>query len=407
MRAPLALVPQFFGSLVFDRRTSRYLPFDAGATAVLRRLLADPDAGADAPAFHAYFAERGFFDLDGHLAAEVVDLTPPPDHLAGPLAVHLQVSDACNLRCAHCFAGELADRHAPLTLVELDSLFSTLARLGSFRLGLTGGEPLLRRDLFEIIDAATARGLSLCVTTNGLLLTEEIAREFGRRDFVWLNVSLEGATATSNDAIRGAGTFDRVRDRVALLVRHARFTLAFTMTSRSAGEVTACAALAREWGAHAAVFRPLYPVGTASRHPELMPSYGQYSGALERLTGDLHESDPFSPRLRGGRQSHVTLNAGCGAGSLVCSISVDGEVSPCSFLGPAHAAGSLRREPFEVIWNRSHVFTRLRAAEGEAFCGGCRARALADTGSVHGRDPWFDDHVGRGRVHPQSNVEVP
>src|SRR5262249_57833330 len=103
-----------------------------------------------------------------------------------------------------------------------------------FRRGVTGAEPLLRKDLSDVLDAATERGLHPCLTTNGLLITEETARAFGRRQLVWLNVSLEGPDAASNDAVRGAGTFDAVVQRLKLLRRHARFTLAFTVLRTNA-----------------------------------------------------------------------------------------------------------------------------------------------------------------------------
>src|SRR5262249_36169178 len=209
-----------------------------------------------------------------------LDVEPPPDHLVGPLAVHLEVVAACNLRCIHCFAGELPRKERALTLDELDRLFADMARMGSFRLGLTGGEPLLRHDLFEIIDLATVHGLCPCVTTNGLRITEAIAREFGKRNLLWLNVSLEGASAATNDPIRGEGTFDQVLERLAVLARYAHFTLAFTLMSTNVHEVEACAELAYRVGADTAVFRPLYPVGTARHHLDLMPTFAQYGDAL-------------------------------------------------------------------------------------------------------------------------------
>src|SRR6266849_3511245 len=124
-RQPLVLIPQHFGCLVFDRRTSRYLPFDREATGLLCALHRQPLNAVLAP-----------------LPADVLDVDVPADHLVGPLAVHLEIVGACNLTCTHCFAGVLPRNHHPLTLPELDTLFGDLARLGSFRLGLTGGEPL-------------------------------------------------------------------------------------------------------------------------------------------------------------------------------------------------------------------------------------------------------------------------
>jgi hypothetical protein len=243
------LVPQFFGSLIFDRRSSRYLPFDQESTGVLQELADLPfdalharwagerDAASVAAleAFYEGLDALGFFTLDRRLAAAILDVSPPPDHLTGPLAVHLEVAASCNLACAHCFAGDLPRREAQLSLAESDALFAEMAAMGSFRLGLTGGEPLLRRDLFDIIDLAISHGLHPCVTTNGL-------RE------------------------------------------HARFTLAFTIMKTNLHEIEQCIALAASVGASTAVFRPLYPVGVATRHlDELMPSFAEYSDALARI----------------------------------------------------------------------------------------------------------------------------
>src|SRR5262249_54845714 len=195
----------------------------------------------------------------------------------------------------------LPGRQGPVTLGEMNPLFGDLAGLGSFRLGLTGGEPLLRKDLFDVLDAATGAGLHPCLTTNGLLVTEEIAREFGKRELVWLNVSLEGPDAETNDAVRGAGTFAAVLERLPLLARHARFTLASTIMQTNAHLVRRCAELAYRVGAHTAVFRPLYPAGVALHHLEMMPSFAQYTSALRELAGmqslgaNLRGLDPFSP----------------------------------------------------------------------------------------------------------------
>jgi radical SAM protein with 4Fe4S-binding SPASM domain len=287
--------------------------------------------------------------------------------------------------------------------------------LGTFRLGLTGGEPLLRKDLFDILDSAKARGLHPCLTTNGLLITEESARAFGQRELVWLNVSLEGPSAAVNDAVRGPGTFAAVLDKLKILRRHARFTLAFTIMRTNAHLVRQCAELAYEVGAHTAVFRPLYPVGTALHHLELMPSFMLYRGALEELASmdahglDLRALDPFGPVQRAGKQPRIHTSHTCGAGQHVCSVSVQGDVSPCSFLGPAFQGGNIRETPFAAIWRQSQQFVRMRRPnEGEGFQGGCRARAQTFTGSVDAADPWFDEykHNGELRLHPGCNVEV-
>src|SRR5262249_54638275 len=148
-----------------------------------------------------------------------------------------------------------------------------------------------------------------------------------------------------------------------------------------------CAELAWRVGAHTAVFRPLYPAGVALDHLDLMPSFAQYSAALRDLAemslprADLRGLDSFSPETGAATQPRVHTNPTCAAGNHVCSISVQGDVNPCSFLGPAFNTGNIRQVPFPVIWRTGQHLRRMRGPAGE-FSGGCRARAQAFAGSV-------------------------
>jgi mycofactocin biosynthetic radical S-adenosylmethionine protein MftC len=425
VRALFQLIPQPFGSLVFERRTGHYLPFDREATALLIELVAQPidrvmekrgGCSEDVADFYERFYERGLFGLDGRFAGEVVAGYPTDERLVGPLAVHLEVTTACNLNCRHCFAGKRENSGPPLAVAELEPLFAELARLGSHRLGLTGGEPLLRHDLFEIVDSALAHGLSPCVTTNGMLLDERTAREFGRRDFLWLNVSLEGASPLTNDPIRGRGSFRRVVDNLGILSRHARFSLAFTITRSNMREVRECVVLARTVGAQSAVFRPLYPVGTAVDHPELMPTFAEYGEAL-RLIADMTEHEEgdspcgqtaFSPSQREPARATIYSATGCGAGNTVCSISSTGDVSSCSFLGAGFVVGNIRERSLIDMWRdprmrRFHAEGEPRRVDSPRFANGCRARALWLNGAADAADPW----LAGGAAEPAGHATHP
>jgi radical SAM protein with 4Fe4S-binding SPASM domain len=405
MNAPFVLTPQHFGSLVFERHTSRFIPFDLEATRVLRELTqvsffelmdARPeDQHEQLEAFYESLDERGWFTADRRFAGVVNEVEHvPSNHLVGPLAVHLEIVGACNLTCTHCFADPLPRNRELLGLREYATLFRELAAMGSFRLGLTGGEPLMRRELLEVIDEATKAGLHPCLTTNGLLLDETWARELGKRELVWLNISLDGATAATNDAVRGKGTFELVVRKLRELGHLFRFTLAFTVMKHNAHEVPAFAELAKELGAANVVFRPLYPAGAALHRLELLPGFGQYSDALLSLEslGSVRGIDPFSPMARADANAVVYGNLGCGAGNSIASISARGDVNPCSFLGPAFDAANVRDRSFREIWNDSERFRAMRAlskkpAPGE-FNGGCRARSLRLAGDVNAADPW-------------------
>jgi radical SAM protein with 4Fe4S-binding SPASM domain len=355
--------------------------------------------------FFEQFSKINFFDLEQRFAGSILNIVPPQNYLAGPLTVHLEVMDLCNLKCKHCFAGKRLKHDPPLNLRELERLFASMANMGAFRLGLTGGEPLLRLDLFEIIDLAIGYGLSPCLTTNGLLITEDIAKEFGKRKLAWLNVSMEGATSETHDNIRGKGTYARLLQRLSILSQHTKFSLAFTLMRANLHEAHAFTELAYQVGAQAAVFRPLYPIGTALDYPELMPSFEEYIDILESLSETTNSKlfefcsvHPWGPKTRENSQSIIYEAFGCGAGNTVSSVSVSGDVSPCSFLGPKYIAGNLRERTFEQIWDSSSVFEKMRTIPGDEKCmncslyntcsGGCRARALAINGSISAADPW-------------------
>lgn len=423
-RRPLVLIPTGFGSLLFERRTARYFPFDAPATRALELLRRHPPQALDLAwrGLVETLERRGLLTPDGHLPAERLPLTPPATGLAGPLALHLELTRRCDLRCAHCFAAAgprdtpQAGEDAELSLAELDALFAELATLGSYRLGLTGGEPTLRADLLPIIDAALARGLAPCLTTNGQSLDAKLAGELGARPLLWLNLSFDGARAETHDRLRGHGSFARARAAAAELAGRARFSLAFTIWSGNVDEVEACVALAQTLGAEAAVFRPLYPVGRAV-DGALQPSFTAYQGALDRLTALAGDSvadaagapgqavvelcagaEAFAPSTREVARAALA-GSGCGAARLVASISASGRVSPCSFLGASFEAGSLREQSFAQLWQAGASFQRLRVPSTPGgFAGGCRARALAFAGDADAADPW----LVRDARHPSS-----
>ena len=419
-RPSLVIIPQHFGCLLFDHEATKYLPFDHEATQLLDRLrtggmdavMADSSTEQQAPLqFCEWLEEAGLLDINGYLPSRRLDVVPPANHLAGPLMVHLEVVGACDLSCKHCFAGDLPRNQQPLSLTEIETLFEDLASIGVFRVSLTGGEPLLRSDLLDVIDAARTRGIHVGLTTNGMQITKPWAEAFGQRPDVRVNVSLEGANAASNDAIRGAGCF--------------AFALAFTIRKQNVNEVADCAALAARCGAATAVFRPLYPVGHARLRPDLMPTFAEYQRALDALaatnktkTDWVGEQVDSGVRPRGELGSERTIGVNqCGAGKLTASISVQGVVNPCSFLGADFDLDSIRQRKFSEIWCASEGLAKLRECSGSAcsekeelrddqFTGGCRARSLVLIGDADAADPWHQQHMAGDGRHPLATVEI-
>lgn len=403
MSAPFTLVEEWFGSRVYDHAAGRTLAFDPALTALLvgaldRSVGEQIDAIADGPtreryarAAEALYAD-GLFTYDLRFAGRVLRPPRTQGFLTGPLSVHLEVTAHCDLACAHCFAGELPRAERPLGLADLDRLFAELASLGSFRLNLSGGEPTLRRDFFELVDLALGHGLSPAVTTNAMRVTPAMAKAFGGRKLLWLNVSFDGATRATHEAIRGPETFDTLCENTRRLAAETPVTLAFTVMRHNAHELEAAAALARELGAAGAVFRPMYPVGKALSNRHLLPSVDDYDRATQALGALSGCATRYGPRQRAQASELDPDTLGCGAGSTQASITVGGRVNPCGYLGAAFEAGTVRDTPFGQIWREGESFQQLRALH--RTLGGCRARALDHTGRVDGDDPWDAPSAG-------------
>lgn len=397
MDQTLKLCPQYFGSLIFDPYSVRYFPFDQESTDLIIQLKDQSifekiEQSYGTPEcemlkrFFTHLDQFGLFSADGTIDANVLPIEPRDGYYSAPLVVHVEVIGACNITCTHCFAGELPRNENPLRVPEYDALFQELAAMGCFRVSLTGGEPLMHRRILEIVDSAISHGIFPAITTNGLLFDKELAVELGKRDSLRLTVSLDGATAESNDAVRGEGVFEKVCENLKILREHCRFSIGFSVTQENAKQAKDCVQLAKQLGASAAVFRPTYPVGNAILNPEIIPSFEQYVETLSQLSESSTLEEDVSE-----------LNLSCGAGNLLASISVQGNVSPCGFLGPSFAGGNIREKSFSAIWDVSKTFRDIRDAsldqkEG-GYQGGCRARSQNATGDVHSADPWHSAHL--------------
>ena len=341
-----------------------------------------------------------------------------PLSIYAPFLVVWDFTHKCNLSCKHCYSDSGATRETELTTKEALDVVDQLADFGLTALAFSGGEPLIRRDFFEVAGHAVKRGLYVSVATNGTLLTKENVKKLKQAKVNYVEISIDGATAQTHDAFRGVpGAFEKA---VAGLKNCVEADLcaciATTATKSNFKEMPAILDLAEQVGAERFTYFNFIPTG---RGKEL---YDQDLSPEEREKLMLYLLDRMSkgckvtilttaPQLaRVALQSQgpgkelamsmahmqtVTVSkkavpladfiGGCGAGRLYCSLSPQGDVHPCVFL-PINV-GNLKTEKFGDIWLHSKLFNVLRdrknlkGACGECnykyVCGGCRARANA------------------------------
>lgn len=328
------------------------------------------------------------------------------------LAINL--TQRCNLRCAHCYFDAHARRHADgeLSAAEVHKVLDEVARRGTETMVvLTGGEPLLRRDLEEIVAHGARRGLAMVVGTNGTLLTGERAQSLKAAGVMGCGISLDSLDPRHHDDFRGVtGAWAKALSGIENCRHHdLSFQIHFTVTEHNAGEVPAMIDFARESGARVLNVFFLVCTGRGQSLSDITPQ--RYEQVLEQLldaqakTPDLiirarcaphfkriaHQRNPDSMLNRiGGRDGD-----GCIAGTHYCRITSDGAVTACPYIPLAE--GNIRHRPFGEIWDHAPGFQRLRAptlggtcgvCEYRELCGGCRARALAHSGEIMDADPW-------------------
>jgi mycofactocin biosynthetic radical S-adenosylmethionine protein MftC len=318
--------------------------------------------------------------------------------LSSPVNLTWEVTYACNLRCTHCLSASGDAVAEELTTGEALDLVEQMHQAGVFQINFGGGEPFMRPDFEQILDACHLRGIMTCISTNGTLLDNELVERLSRTRLVAIQVSLDGAEKATCEAIRGAGTYDDALRALRLLAQSPIPTSINTvLTRQNASEIPAMYELADELGVTLRVSR-FRPSGRGSDNWEtLRPTPKQlldFSAWLESR-GDVRTGDSFFSLTAQQRQG-LGLNL-CGAAKLTCCVGPTGNVYPCAFMQlDAFEAGSLRRSSFQEIWNSASIFESLRGLrihsceDCQRFdqChGGCPAVAYHLKNDIEGGDP--------------------
>ena len=295
--------------------------------------------------------------------------------LQAPICLTWELTYACNLACVHCLSSSGRRDPRELSTAEAKDLIDEMARLQIFYVNIGGGEPMVRSDFFELLDHAVARGVGVKFSTNGTRLTKAKAQRLAATDYVDVQISVDGADAATNDAVRGPGSYDAAIAAMENLAEagFGEFKISVVMTRHNIPQIDQFEALANRYGAQLRLTR-LRPSGRgADTWDELHPTQSQqrdlYRWLLDRpgvLTGDsfFHLSALGDP-LDG-------LNL-CGAGRVVCLIDPVGDVYACPFvIHEDFKAGTVRGDGgFTSVWRDSELFRSLREPTSAGACASC------------------------------------
>ena len=360
-------------------------------------------------------------------------MSPHPGHQPGKPGkselrlVAWETTRNCNLSCLHCrasagrgetFTGEL-DTDASLRLLD------QIAETGTPIVILTGGEPLLREDIFTIARYGTDKGLRMVMAPNGTLIDAANARRMKDAGIQRISISIDGATADSHDRFRGVpGAYEGALNGARLAAEAGiEFQINTTITRKNIDQIPQILELAEKIGAAAHHIFLLVPTGRGKDMADQAITAADYEKTLnwfydrKKSTG-LQLKATCAPQYyrilrQRARQDGVAVNfqthgldavtRGCLGGTAFCFISHVGIVQPCGFL--ELNCGDVTRESFSTIWDRSEVFLKLRdysnlngkcgRCEFKNVCGGCRARAFEATGDYLEEEPLCAYQPGR------------
>ncbi|MGZ4852647.1 MAG: radical SAM protein [Halobacteriota archaeon] len=357
-----------------------------------------------------------------------------PLKLQAPFLVVWNYTDACNLRCKHCYQGAGRMSKDELSLQERLNIVDQLADNDIVAIAFSGGEALLRDDFWEVARYASSKGLYLSLATNGTLLTKDVVRRLKDVGVEYFEISLDSVDPAKHDAFRGvSGAWERTMVGIQNVVAQegAYSCIANTITNENYRELDDLVTLSKKLGVDRTLIFNFIPVGRGSdiidvdlspeaREHVLQQMYRYLSGqdeSFEILTTAPQFSRVCMMNSQKGVMSLAHFGAagfsdkvgllaeyigGCGAGRMYCAIQPNGIVTPCVFM--PIPVGDLRSESFIDIWKNAEVMQSLRerhdlkehcgSCDYRNVCGGCRARAYAYFNDIKAPDIGCINNLG-------------
>ncbi len=345
-----------------------------------------------------------------------------------PKWIAWEITRRCNLRCVHCrSSSEMeAKGHPDFPTSEAFRVIDDIVSYAKPVVVLSGGEPLVRKDVFEIARYGTDKGLRMCLATNGTLVNDETCENIRASGIRIVSLSLDGSEEGVHDDFRSQkGAFAGTINAARLFKRHGiEFIVNSSFTRRNQEEIPKVYRLAKELGATAWYMFMIVPTGRGEEIMNELISKEDYEEILDWHYNMEKDEDMMLVRptcaphyyrvvlqqskKEGEKFKKRTLkfstggSKGCIAGQLICLIDVDGNVLPCSYF--PKPAGNVRESSFKEIWEGSALFKDLRdfkkykgkcgSCEFINVCGGCRARAYSVYGDYLEEEP-FCSYVPR------------
>jgi len=310
-----------------------------------------------------------------------------------PSRIYVDVTNACPLQCLHCCSASGESYPDELTFAEIAGIIEQTSEMSIRNIVFSGGEPMLRRDLFDILEYARSEGLSITLLTNGMLIDSNAAATFAEMG-IRVKLSIDGVTDVSHDFLRGDGSFERTVEALMLL-RSARVenrSVHFTAHRMNFDDLMQLPEFLPSVGIRNLVVGTIKPSGRAREHEPLLIPASLYPYFKQRVS-ELSRSGSINI------QAHTERGwegFGCPASCNKFGITAYGRATTCVFFEDQHLGGSIREHSLRELWEQyraqDSIFIPSDACRDcpalPASGGGCRIRALHHYGDINERDPY-------------------
>ncbi len=331
------------------------------------------------------------------------------------MIISWNTTNACNMYCKHCYRDAGCKAQEELSTDEGKRLLEQIAKAGFKIMIFSGGEPLTRPDIIELVEHAVKVGLRPVFGTNGTLITREMAQRLKDAGTMGVGISLDSMDKKKHDEFRSfpggwEGAVQGMRNCRAVGLP---FQIHTTVMDWNEAEIETITDFAVAEGAVAHHFFFLVPTGRAKTIEAESLRARSYEDVLTRIMKKQQEVSielkptcaPQFIRIAGQMNLPTRFKRGCLAGLSYCIISPRGKVQPCAYLNME--VGDVRKTPFDEIWKNSEVFKKLRTldykggcgtCDYKTGCGGCRARAaFYHEGDYMAEEPWCLYHGRTGQ----------
>ena len=310
-----------------------------------------------------------------------------------PLIVSWNLTRKCNLKCPHCYINASpTELKGELNTEESKQLIDQIAEVSRPLLILSGGEPLLRKDVYEIIRYGTEKGLRMGMGSNGGLLDANAARKLKEAGIKTVSISLDSPIPEQHDEFRGvAGSWQKAVNAIkALRENDVLVQVNTTLTQQNYNQIDDIMSLSEQIGVENFHLFFLVPTGRGAKIADISPA--MYEDMIKGTFAKTHKHKlnvrpSCAPQfMRIAKDMGLDMRQwirGCIAGLYYCRVYPNGDITPCPYL--PIKLGNIREKTFKDIWFNSPVFKALRdpnslkgkcgICEFKGICGGCRARA--------------------------------